>query len=279
MKLLCHRYEIDLNAPKVMGILNITPDSFSDGGRNNALDKAVAHARQMVADGVDIIDVGGESTRPGAAPVSPEEEWQRVAPVLEAIQSLACPISVDTRRTYVMQKTLENGLADLINDVSALEDDGALSLLAAYPDIPICLMHKKGNPENMQKDPHYQDVVQEVTDYLHQRVDTCIQAGIERKRLIIDPGFGFGKTSAHNIELMKTMQQWRKQFDLPILIGFSRKHTLGLIAKTNDPEDRVSASVAAALASCARGAKIVRVHDVRQTVHALRVWQQMGVFV
>ncbi len=279
MKLLCRRFELDLTATKVMGILNVTPDSFSDGGQHNVLDNALECARKLIEEGAAILDIGGESTRPDAAAVSAEEEWQRVAPVLAAVQELGVPISLDTRRTEVMEKALQHGWVDLINDVSALEDEGALALMADYPDVAICLMHKKGNPEDMQKDPHYDDVVAQVRTYLQERVALCQQYGIATQRLLLDPGFGFGKNLEHNLELMKHLQQLCHAQALPVLIGVSRKRMLGQLTGQNKASDRVIASVTAALAACARGAKIVRVHDVKETVQALQIWQAMGVFL
>ncbi len=278
MKLQCNQFQVDLSQPKVMGILNVTPDSFSDGGQHNTFEQALICAQRLINEGADFLDIGGESTRPNAPFVSEEEEWSRVAPVLEAVRELGIPVSLDTRRTVIMKKALENGWVDLVNDVSALEDDGAIDLLAQYPNVAICLMHKKGNPENMQQQPFYEDVVQEVTQYLLNRVDTCTRAGIERQRITVDPGFGFGKTLEHNITLMNTLQDWSKTINLPVLIGVSRKNMIGQITGEKTPSARVSGSVAAALAACARGAKIIRVHDVKQTADALAIWQKMGIY-
>ncbi len=278
MKLKCNQFQVDLSAPKIMGILNVTPDSFSDGGKHNTFEQALACAKKLIDEGADFLDIGGESTRPNAPFVSEDEEWARVAPVLEAVRKLGIPVSLDTRRTGIMKKALEKGWVDLINDVSALEDDGAIELLAQYPDVAICLMHKKGNPENMQQQPFYEDVVKEVTQYLQTRVDACTRAGIEKQRITVDPGFGFGKTLEHNITLMNTLQDWAQELDLPVLIGVSRKNMIGQITGENTPSERVSGSVAAALAACARGAKIIRVHDVKPTADALAIWQTMGVY-
>ncbi|WP_434777096.1 dihydropteroate synthase [Neisseria sp. Ec49-e6-T10] len=279
MQLNCGRFELDLTTPKVMGILNVTPDSFSDGGQFKAHDLALEHAKQMIEQGVDIIDVGAESTRPNAAFVSEEEEWARLEPILSSLQNFNVPISLDTRRTSIMKKALAEGWVDLVNDVSALEDEGAVELLAKQSNTAICLMHKQGNPENMQKEPYYEDVVAEVSQYLQDRVQVCKQAGIDTKRLLVDPGFGFGKTLAHNLALMNTLDQWAKDQEVPVLIGISRKNMLGKLVNEPEPKNRMVASVVAALAACARGAKIVRVHDVKETVQALTIWQHMGVFI
>ena len=278
MKLQCNQFQVDLSQPKIMGIVNVTPDSFSDGGKHHTFEQAFACAQKLITEGADFLDIGGESTRPNAPFVSEEEEWARVAPVLEAVRTLGVPISLDTRRTIIMKKALEQGWVDLVNDVSALEDDGAITLLAQYPDIAICLMHKKGEPKNMQQQPYYEDVVKEVTQYLQNRVTACTQAGIARQRITVDPGFGFGKTLEHNITLMNTLQDWSKELDLPVLIGVSRKNMIGLITGEKIPSERVSGSVAAALAACARGAKIIRVHDVKPTADALAIWQKMGIY-
>lgn len=270
--LACGRFQLNLDRPRVMGILNLTPDSFSDGGRFNRLDVAVAHARQMVAEGADIIDIGGESTRPNAPYVSPEEEAERVLPMLPRLAELGVPISLDTRRSSVMRAALATGAVDLVNDVSALEDKGALELLAAS-QAAICLMHKQGNPDTMQQHPHYQDVVDEVGAYLQRRVALCRSAGISNERLLIDPGFGFGKTLEHNLELLRRLPELEQRAGVPLLVGLSRKSMLGAITGEQIPVERLGASVAAALLSAQLGAKIIRVHDVKATVQALNVLQ------
>jgi len=253
-----------------MGIVNVTPDSFSDGGRHDDVVAAVAHARQLLAEGADILDIGGESTRPGAAYVSPEQELQRVMPVLRELVALKVPLSLDTRRTVVMQAALAEGVVDLINDVSALEDDGALPLLAAA-NVGVCLMHKQGNPDTMQLRPDYRDVVDEVGDYLARRVQLCLDAGMARDRLLIDPGFGFGKTLAHNLALLRALPQLIAQSGVPLLAGLSRKSMLGAITGEQAADQRLGASVAAALLAAQGGARIIRVHDVKATVQALQV--------
>lgn len=275
----CGRFTLDLSAPKIMGIVNITPDSFSDGGTYSAsVQTALAHAEALLESGADILDIGGESTRPGAAAVSVQEEWARVEPVLEELVKWQVPISLDTRRTAVMQQALAHGYADIINDVSALGDEGAIGLLAQQAHTGICLMHMQGMPETMQQSPSYQDVAEEVLRYLNERVAACEAAGIARARLVLDPGFGFGKTLPHNIALMQHLGSLLRGSGLPLLIGVSRKRMIGDLSGEQDAAARVHGSVAAALAAVARGAQIVRVHDVKATADALKVWQAVGVF-
>ena len=271
----CGRFSLSLERPLLMGILNVTPDSFSDGGSYNRLDAALAHAERLLADGADILDIGGESTRPGAPYVSPEEELQRVLPVLERLAALQVPLSLDTRRTSVMRAALQAGAVDLINDVSALEDDGALALVAAA-NVAICLMHKQGNPDTMQQQPDYADVVQEVGGYLARRIELCLAHGIARERLLADPGFGFGKTLEHNLALLRALPQLEAMAGAPLLVGMSRKSMLGAITGEAQPDQRLGASVAAALLAAQRGARIIRVHDVKATHQALQVWQALG---
>lgn len=271
----CGRFSLSLERPLLMGILNVTPDSFSDGGSYNRLDAALAHAERLLADGADILDIGGESTRPGAPYVSPEEELQRVLPVLQRLAALQVPLSLDTRRTSVMRAALQAGAVDLINDVSALEDDGALALVAAA-NVGICLMHKQGNPDTMQQQPDYADVVQEVGGYLARRIELCLENGIARDRLLADPGFGFGKTLEHNLELLRALPQLEALAGAPLLVGMSRKSMLGAITGEPQPDQRLGASVAAALLAAQRGAKVIRVHDVKATHQALQVWQALG---
>ena len=248
-----------------MGVVNITPDSFSDGGRFFDVDEAVAHARQLAADGADIIDLGGESTRPGAASVSEQEELDRVMPVLEKISDLC--VSVDTRRPRVMREALKDG-ASMINDVEALAAPGALEAVAAS-ECAVCLMHKKGEPATMQRDPHYDDVVREVKAFLKQRVEAAEAGGVARERIVVDPGFGFGKTAEHNLTLLKRL---RELSEFPVLVGLSRKSTLGKI--TGRPVDeRLAGSLAMALLALQGGATILRVHDVKETRDVIAVWQ------
>ena len=261
---------LDLSRPQVMGILNVTPDSFSDGGDFFVPDQAVARAVRMVEEGAAIIDVGGESTRPGAAPVAVEEELQRVIPVIEALHaSLDVPVSIDSRRPEVMQAAVAAG-AGLINDVNALQATGAVEL-AARLNVPVCLMHMQGTPESMQQQPRYDDVVSEVRDFLLARATLCMQQGIAREQILLDPGFGFGKTAAHNLQLLQHLQQL-VACGFPVLAGLSRKsligQTLGL------PVDkRLYAGIALAVLAVWKGAAIVRCHDVRETREAVLMCQ------
>ncbi|HHS1443693.1 TPA: dihydropteroate synthase [Neisseria meningitidis] len=274
------RFEIGLDKPKIMGIVNLTPDSFSDGGAySQNAQTALAHAERLLKEGADILDIGGESTRSGADYVSPEEEWARVEPVLAEVVGWGVPISLDTRRTVVMEKALALGGIDIINDVAALTDEGAVELLACQADTGICLMHMQGLPENMQINPKYQDVVGEVARYLKTRSETCVAAGIAPQRITLDPGFGFGfgKNLQHNIALMRHLPELMAETGLPLLIGVSRKSTIGELTGETDAAARVHGSVAAALAAVARGAQIVRVHDVKATADALKVWEALGI--
>lgn len=262
----CAGKALDLTHPQVMGILNVTPDSFSDGGQFLAQDSALAQAKQMVADGAGIIDVGGESTRPGAAIVSVEEEISRVVPVIEAIHSeIDIPISIDTSKPDVMRAAVEAG-AGLINDVRALTVEGALEA-AVDCEVPVCLMHAQGTPQNMQDDPRYDDVVSNVIDFLSERVAMCEKAGIDRNKLILDPGFGFGKKASHNLQLMKHLTKLIEQ-GYPVLVGVSRKSMIGKLLNVS-VEERLSASLSLAAISVWQGAKIIRSHDVRETVQAI----------
>ena len=272
------RFEIGLDKPKIMGIVNLTPDSFSDGGAySQNAQIALAHAERLLKEGADILDIGGESTRPGADYVSPEEEWTRVKPVLAEVAGWGVPVSLDTRRTVIMEKALALGGIDIINDVAALTDEGAVELLACQADTGICLMHMQGLPENMQINPKYQDVVGEVARYLKTRSETCVAAGIAPQRITLDPGFGFGKNLQHNIALMRHLPELMAETGLPLLIGVSRKSMIGELTGETDAAARVHGSVAAALAAVARGAKIVRVHDVKATADALKAWEALGI--
>ena len=262
------RFEIRHQGPAlVMGILNTTPDSFSDGGRFDSIPLAVDHARSMVAAGADIIDVGGESTRPGAAPVSADEEIRRVIPVIETIRSeMDVLISIDSSKPEVMRAAVAAG-AGLINDVCALRQPGALETVAEL-QVPVCLMHMQGQPRDMQHNPSYRDVVQEVTDFLVERANLCEQAGIAREDIILDPGFGFGKSLEHNLTLFRSLRHF---CSLPYacLVGVSRKSMLGQITG-READQRMPASIAAAVLADQAGAAIVRVHDVPETVDALK---------
>ncbi len=266
----CAGRVLTLDRPLVCGIVNVTPDSFSDGGENFDADAAIRHGLVLVAQGADLLDIGGESTRPGAQAVSEEEELRRVIPVIEALaQQTAVPLSIDTSKPGVMRAAVRAG-AGLINDVHALRQDGALDA-AAELEVPVCLMHMQGEPRSMQADPHYDDVVGDIKRFLADRIFGCELAGIPRKRLLIDPGFGFGKTLEHNLALLRELQQFAT-LGAPLLVGLSRKSFLGQLSGHGNPADRVHASVAAALIAVQRGASIVRVHDVAATVDALRVW-------
>jgi dihydropteroate synthase len=267
------RFEIDLSRPRVMGIVNVTPDSFADGGQHAQTMQAIAHVERLQAEGADIIDIGGESSRPGAHAVPVEEELARVLPVLRHAVRLGLPVSVDTRRTVVMRMALEEG-ADIINDIQALRDADAEQLLVRHANAGICLMHMRGEPASMQQAVHYVDVVAEASSFLQGRAARLLALGVARERMVLDPGIGFGKTVEHNLQL-----HWR-QSDLlglgfPLLVGWSRKSTLGTITG-RAVNERLPASVAAALASAMYGARILRVHDVAATVDALKIWQAFG---
>jgi dihydropteroate synthase len=259
---------LSLPTPSVMGILNVTPDSFSDGGKFNTVSAARQQAETMAEAGAAIIDIGGESTRPGATEVSSDRELERIIPVIEAVrESTELPISVDTSKPEVMREVAAAGAA-MINDVTALQTPGATAEVAAL-GLPVCLMHMQGQPRSMQNHPEYEDVVAEVTAFLGERVAQCVQDGISRDRIIVDPGFGFGKTVAHNIELLANLRQLQ-ELGLPVLVGLSRKRSLGDITG-KDVDDRMPASISAATIAVLHGAAIVRAHDVRETVDALRI--------
>ena len=260
--------EFDLSRSIVMGILNVTPDSFSDGGRFDRVDRAVGHALQMVNEGADIIDIGGESTRPGARGVSEQEELDRVMPVLEVVRNAVdVPISVDTSKATVMREAVAAG-ASMLNDIRALREKGALEA-AAELGVPVCLMHMQGQPRTMQVDPQYDDVVRDVRDFLVARARSCRVAGIAEDLLVLDPGFGFGKTPKQNMAMLANLRQFTEA-GYPILAGLSRKSTLGELTGRGIDE-RMPASVAAAVIAATRGADIVRVHDVGETVDAMRI--------
>lgn len=264
----CGKFTLALDRPLIMGVVNVTPDSFSDGGLWFAPQQAVEHAVSLIEEGADILDVGGESTRPGAAPVSAEQELARVLPVLEKLRDGSVPVSVDTWKPEVMREAIGAG-ASMINDVDALQAPGAMEAVARS-DVAICLMHKQGDPQTMQKNPHYLDVVAEVTNFLEARVAEALRAGIARDRLVLDPGFGFGKSLAHNLTLLRNLDSLVR-LGLPVLAGLSRKSMLGAITG-NPVGDRLAASIAAALLAVSNGAKIVRVHDVKATKDALAVF-------
>lgn len=264
----CGKYQLTLNRPFVMGIVNVTPDSFSDGGKFSSTDLAVEHALKLIDEGADILDIGGESTRPGAAIVSLDEELKRVIPVIEAL-SKAChvPISIDTYKPEVMRQAIASG-ADIVNDVRALQEPNALEIVA-QSNVGVCLMHMQGTPQTMQHKPHYVDVVGEVKQFLIDRMNAVLTYGIEKNHILLDPGFGFGKTRAHNIALIQHMDELNA-IGQPLLVGLSRKSILGSIAG-GDEGQRLYASIAASVISAMKGAKIIRVHDVKATVDALKV--------
>ncbi|MDE2623983.1 MAG: dihydropteroate synthase [Betaproteobacteria bacterium] len=265
----CGRYRLPLDRPLIMGIINVTPDSFSDGGRFTEAARAVEHGFSLMEAGAALLDVGGESTRPGATPVPLEEELRRVIPVIEQLSGGPVPISIDTRHPEVMRAALAAG-ATLVNDVNALRAPGALEICAAS-DAAVCLMHMQGTPQTMQDNPLYGDVLAEVEAFLLQRARAAETAGIARDRILLDPGFGFGKTVAHNLALLRGLERLAAA-GYPLLVGLSRKSVLGAVTG-RVVSDRVASSVAAALAAVARGARVLRVHDVAATRDALDVWQ------
>jgi dihydropteroate synthase len=267
----CGRFDFDLaKRPLVMGILNVTPDSFSDGGRHHALEFALEGAEQMIKDGVDIIDIGGESTRPGSPSVPVDEELRRVLPVIYALRELGVPLSIDTCKLEVMREAIIAG-ADMINDINGFRAPGALEAVRRS-DVGLCVMHMQGTPQDMQAQPVYADVVLEVTAFLRERVDALLGTGVVRDRVTIDPGFGFGKTVEHNVALLRGISDMQRELGLPVLAGLSRKSMIGAITGRSLGQ-RLAGSLGGALAAVAQGARIVRVHDVAETVDALKVWQ------
>ncbi|MFK3860263.1 dihydropteroate synthase [Pseudoalteromonas rhizosphaerae] len=267
---------LHLDTPVIMGILNVTPDSFSDGGRYYQTDSAVIQAQKLLADGATILDIGGESTRPGAPDVSLEDELARVIPAIEAIRAHSdsavndCIISIDTSKSEVMRQAILAG-ADIVNDVRALQEPNALATVAQYPDVAVCLMHMQGQPRSMQNSPHYDDLFSDINDFFVQRINACETAGIQRQQLILDPGFGFGKTLSHNYQLLARFNEFN-HFGLPVLAGLSRKSMIGNLLNRQTNE-RLAGSLAGALIAAQNGAKIIRVHDVKETADVLGVWQ------
>lgn len=252
-----------------MGVLNLTPDSFSDGGLFTNKDNALNHVQQMINDGADVIDVGGESTRPGAGEVTVDEECSRVIPLINAIREISdIPISIDTSKTDVMQQAISSG-ASMINDVNALRAEGAVELVAKL-NIPVCIMHMQGQPRTMQHTPSYESVVQEVKEFLKQRIDSCLKAGIKRENIIVDPGFGFGKTLEHNLTLFKHLPEF-KTLNVPLLVGVSRKSMIGAVLNDAPADERLHGSVALATLAAWMNADILRVHDVKETSDALKL--------
>lgn len=268
MKLHAHGSTLDLSHPHVMGILNVTPDSFSDGGKHNQLIDAVKHANAMINAGATIIDVGGESTRPGASEVSVDEELARVIPVVEAVaQRFEVWVSVDTSKPEVIRESAQAG-AHIINDIRSLTEPGALEA-AAQTGLPVCLMHMQGEPRTMQNAPHYDDVFNSVNRYFVEQIARCEAAGIAKENLLLDPGFGFGKNLHHNYQLLARLSEFH-HFELPLLVGMSRKSMVGQLLNVG-PTERLSGSLACAVIAAMQGAQIIRVHDVKETVEAMRV--------
>ncbi len=264
----CGKYQLDLTNPQVMGIVNVTPDSFSDGGRYISTNKAIEHALHVVDEGANILDIGGESTRPGATPVGLDEELSRVIPVIEGlVRVVKIPLSIDTYKPQVMQAAIAAGVS-IVNDIKALQEPNALEVMS-MSDVGVCLMHMQGNPQTMQTAPQYDDVISDVKTFLMARLQAAIAAGIDKKRILLDPGFGFGKRTAHNITLLKQLASI-SDIGLPLLVGLSRKSVLGQVLGDNQT-DRVSASIAASVIAVINGANVLRVHDVKATVDALRI--------
>jgi len=270
----CAGRALRLDRPRIAGIVNVTPDSFSDGGQHLATGAAIAHGLRLAEEGADLLDVGGESTRPGAEPVSIDEEIARVVPVIEALaKQTGLPISVDTSKPEVMRAAVAAG-AGMINDVYALRRDGALDAAAALK-VPVCLMHMLGEPRTMQEAPHYDDVVSDVRRFLAERIFACEMSGIDKKCIVADPGFGFGKTLEHNLALLRGLDQLAA-LGVPLMAGLSRKGMIGALTGIEDPADRAAGSAAAALIAVQKGAAIVRVHDVAITRDALAVWHGLA---
>lgn len=272
MFLTCGKFQLPLTRPLIMGVINITPDSFSDGGKFIELKQAISHAKLLISEGADLLDIGGESTRPGAAAVSLDEERRRVLPLLEKLVIGAVPVSIDTQKPALMREALAIG-ASMVNDVNGFRVSGAFDAVAGS-NAAICIMHMQGQPHSMQHNPSYGDVTIEVRDYLAQRVQEAEAAGIARDRIAIDPGFGFGKTLEHNLELLRNLRNFQG-VGMALMAGISRKAMLGKITG-RDPAQRVHASVAAALIAVQNGARIVRVHDVAATRDALAVWNAVS---
>ena len=270
----CAGRVLKLDRPRVLGIVNVTPDSFADGGEHATLETAVAHGLKLAEEGADALDVGGESTRPGARDVGIDEELRRVVPVVERLaRETTLPISIDTSKPEVMRAAVAAG-AGMINDVYALRRDGALDAAASL-GVPVVLMHMQGEPRSMQEAPRYEDVVADVHRFLAERIFAAEMSGIDKKRIVVDPGFGFGKTSAHNLLLLAQFERFT-ELGVPVLAGLSRKKTIGELTGRDDPHERVHGSVAAAVIAAQRGARLLRVHDVAATVDALKVWNAVA---
>jgi dihydropteroate synthase len=271
MRWLTSRFDIDLSSPRVMGIVNVTPDSFSDGGRHAGTTAALRHCEQLIGEGAHILDIGGESTRPGSPAVPLMEELARVMPVLHGALTLGVPVSIDTYKPEVMQAALDAGV-DIVNDIWALRRGNALKVVAAHPCCGVCLMHMHRDPQTMQVVPMEGDVLPDVMTFLGERAHALTERGVARERIVLDPGIGFGKTVAQNFSLL-ARQAELAALGFGLLAGWSRKSSLGAVTGREVPAERVSASVAAAVLAVERGARVVRVHDVRDTVDALKIWQ------
>ncbi|MBT4889827.1 MAG: dihydropteroate synthase [Rhodospirillales bacterium] len=264
---------LSLQSPLIMGIVNVTPDSFSDGGEAFARDDAIQQGMDMIAQGAEIIDVGGESTRPGADAISEAEERSRIEPVIKALSDAGAVVSIDTRHASIMETAIKAG-AKIVNDVTALEGDPRSLSVVAEAGVSLALMHMQGEPQTMQNNPHYEDVVLEVRNYLLKRIALCEEAGLRRQEIAIDPGIGFGKTVDHNLQLMNHLDEFTG-LGSPVLLGVSRKSFISKLNNDEPPKERVAGSLSAALAGVARGAKIIRVHDVAETKQALTIWQSI----
>lgn len=273
----CGRFELNLERPIIMGIVNVTPDSFSDGAAHFSADAAIAHGKMLVTQGAGILDIGGESTRPGAEAVSVADEIARVLPVIEGLRELGVPLSIDTFKPQVMSKVLDAG-ADMINDIYGFRQPGAIQAVASSP-CGVCVMHMQGEPKTMQQAPEYSDLLQQVQHFLRERAHAMLAQGVSAQRIVLDPGFGFGKTAQQNYQLLRHLGDIMVD-DYPWLVGMSRKSMIGHVTG-GQPSERVAGSIAAALAGLARGARIIRVHDVRETADAINVWQatEHGIFL
>ena len=272
-KLTLGDYEFTLDRPLIMGVVNVTPDSFSDGGLFRDSHAAIEYAISLKQQGADIVDIGGESTRPGSLPVSAEEERARVIPVVTELARQGVPVSVDTVKSSIMAESIEAG-ACLINDISGLSDEYAIDVISSSR-VGVCVMHMQGTPRTMQDEPSYKNVLEEVCGFLRSRAESLIEAGVGPSRIILDPGFGFGKTDEHNIELLRNIQKIA-DLGFPVLSGLSRKSMLGRITGKGDPKDRIGASISAALLAVSNGTSIIRVHDVVETHDALKVWVKLS---
>ena len=263
-----------LDSPRIMGVINVTPDSFSDGGRHDTAKAAIAHARRLAGEGADILDIGGESTRPGSEPVNAEEEAARILPVIEGLKNTSAILSIDTRKSTIMSQAASAGV-HILNDVSALTYDSDSLKVAADSGLPVVLMHASGDPKTMQDNPSYDDVALEVFDYLSDRIEACQRAGVESSKIIADVGIGFGKTLEHNLELLKAISLFHG-LGVPILLGASRKRVIGTLADEPDAQARMPGSITAALCAIAQGIQIVRVHDVAATRQAITIWNAIN---